>query len=87
MVADSKDPRFALLLGAGASVDAGCPSVRQLTSSFSDFLGDHDRRLIPVYEWLLEALDQADSTGPDPDIELVLSSARDSSPLAPFVHR
>ena len=59
---------------------------------FSDFLGDHDRRLIPVYEWLLEALDQADSTGPDPDIELVLSSvreliARDSSPLAPFVHR
>ncbi len=78
-----------LLLGAGASVDAGLPDVRGLVNDFPSTVNEEDR---PLLDGVLDALKE--HVGPERviDVELILSAldslaARDKQVLSAFVRK
>jgi hypothetical protein len=93
MDGESKSP-VVLLLGAGASVDAGCPTVEMLVSRFEQFVSKHgtDRDLTAFRELclILRQTKPVREQGVLVDVELILSTLvqllqLDEDPLAGFV--
>ena len=85
----TEDRLVVLLLGAGASMDAGLPDVRGLVDGFRSAASEEDR---PLLDAVLDALKE--HVGPERviDVELILSAldslaAREEQVLSAFVDK
>lgn len=88
--------RVAVLLGAGASVDAGCPTVEDLVGRFGAFLqsraGEREREALTMVLEVLDSSKPVRAGGVSVDIELLLSTLvqlirRDEDPVSGFVRQ
>src|SRR4051812_30380745 len=86
-------PKIAFLLGAGASVDAGCPTVYALVASYRDFVARRGTRPeIDALDFVMQRLHDfapIKTSRRVLDVELLLSTLqllieRQSNPIAAF---
>lgn len=88
--------RVTFLLGAGASVDAGCPTVEGLVGRFESYLEEHaGAQEVECARLLQELIQSSEAVAQGRqlfDIELLLSTIvqlieRDRNPLQPFIRQ